>query len=305
MTVGLNLSGTSSLEDMSAIVIASAVANVEPAGPVAALVHQVPISQGEKQVNLPFFGRQEATSLTEGVSIPEPQQAGVAVRNLTASEHGILSFVSKKLERQNNESILSTVGMMQGNAVGRLRDTDVIALFASVSKTIGAASTGNDLEDIAGAVSYLLTDNDAVDGGDVTKFGPAPGTINIALHPEQLRRLATASIPLASTGSVGSALAPSGLSEQIIKQYWRGNDPLFGSPIWVDGNIARDGNDDSIGCAFVEMAFSLAVAEEIDSNDDTDIRLRGTEIVTVAEWGEFENVDTWATQIIGETLAKS
>ena len=73
----------------------------------------------------------------------------------------------------------------------------------------------------------------------------------------------------------------------------------------MDGNIARDGGGDSIGCAFVEMAFSLAVAEEIDSNDDTDIRLRGTEIVTVAEWGEFENVDTWATQIIGETLAKT
>lgn len=304
MTVGLNLSDTSSLEDMSAIVIASAVANVEPAGPVAALVHQVPIGQGEKQVNLPFFGRQDATSLTEGVAVPEPQQAGVAVRALTASEHGILSFVSKKLERQNNESILSTVGMMQGNAVGRLRDTDVLALFASVSKTIGAAGAANDLDDVSGAISYLLTDNDAVNGGDVTKFGPAPGTINVAIHPEQLRRLATASIPL-SSGAVGSTLAPSGLSEQIIKSYWRGNDPLFGSPIWVDGNISRDAQNDSIGCAFVEMAFSLAVAEEIDSNDDKDIRLRGTEIVTVAEWGEFENVDTWACQLIGATDAQS
>jgi len=304
MTVGLNLSDTSSLEDMSAIVIASAVANVEPAGPVAALVHQVPIGQGEKQVNLPFFGRQDAVALSEGVAIPEPQQAGVAVRSLTATEHGILSFVSKKLERQNNESILSTVGMMQGNAVGRLRDTDVIALFSSVSKDIGASGAANDLDDISGAISYLLTDNDAVNGGDVTKFGPAPGTINVAIHPEQLRRLATASIPL-SQGAVGSTLAPSGLSEQIIKQYWRGNDPLFGSPIWVDGNIARDGSNDSIGCAFVEMAFSLAVAEEIDSNDDTDIRLRGTEIVTVAEWGEFENVDTWACSLTGTTAAQT
>jgi hypothetical protein len=304
MTVGLNLSTTSSLEDMSAIVIASAVANVEPAGPVAALVHQVPIEQGAKQVNLPFFGRQEAVALYEGVAVPEPQQAGVAVRQLTATEHGILSFVSNRLQRQNNENILSTVGMMQGNAVGRLRDTDVIALFASVSKTIGAAGAANDLDDISGAISYLLTDNDAVDGGDVTKFGPAPGTINVAIHPEQLRRLATASIPL-SSGAVGSTLAPSGLSEEIIKSYWRGNDPLFGSPIWVDGNIARDSSGDSIGCAFVEMAFSLAIAQEIDSNDDTDIRLRGTEIVTVAEWGELENVDTWACELIGATDAQT
>ena len=68
MTVGLTLSDTSSLDDMSAIVIASAIANVEPAGPAAALVHQVPIPQGAKQVNLPFWGRQAATALTEADS---------------------------------------------------------------------------------------------------------------------------------------------------------------------------------------------------------------------------------------------
>ncbi len=297
MTVGLNLSDTSSLEDMSAIVIASAIANVEPAGPAASLVHQVPIPQGAKQVNLPFWGRQTATALTEGQAIPEPQQMSVTVRNLTATEHGILSFVSNRLKRQNNENVLSQVGLMQGNAVGRLRDTDVIALWASVSKSIGAAGAANDLDDISGAISYLLTDNN-------TAFGPAPGNINTVIHPEQLRRLATSTIPL-SSGVAGSTLPPGGLSEDVVRSYWKGNDPLFGSPLWVDGNIARDSSGDSIGCAFVEMAFSLAVAEEIDSNDDDDIRLRGTEIVTVAEWGELENVDEWACAIFGATDAQT
>ncbi len=296
MTVGLTLSDTSSLEDMSAIVIASAIANVEPAGPTQSLVHQVPIPQGAKQVNLPFWGRQTATALTEGQAIPEPQQVNVTVRNLTATEHGILTFISNRLKRQNNENVLSTVGMMQGNAVGRLRNTDVITLFSSVSKTIGAAGDANTLDDITGAISYLLTDNNS-------DFGPAPGTINVVLHPEQLRRLAEAAIPMA-TGNAAAPL-PSGISESIVRQYWRGNDPMFGSPLYVDGNIRRDGSNDSIGCAFVEMAFSLAVGSDIDSNDDDDIRLRGTEIVTVAEWGELENVDSWATQIIGATDAKT
>ena len=297
MAVGLTLSDTSSLEDMSAIVIASAIANVEPAGPAASLVHQVPIPQGAKQVNLPFWGRQTATALTEGIAIPEPQQVNVTVRNLTATEHGILTFVSDRLKRQNNENVLAQVGVMQGNAVGRLRDKDVIALWSSVATDIGAAGAANDLDDIAGAVSFLLTDND-------TSFGPAPGTANIVLHPEQLRRLATASIPV-SSGAVGSTLPPSGMSEDIIKSYWRGNDPLFGAPLWVDGNIARDSSGDSVGCAFVEMAFSLAQATEIDSSDDDDIRLRGTEIVTVAEWGELENVDKWAVTLTGATDAQT
>ena len=292
MTVGLNLSSTSNLADMSAIVIASAIANVEPAGPAAALVHQVPIPQGAKQVNLPFWGRQTATALTEGIAIPEPQQSNVNVVNLTATEHGILTFVSDRLQRQNNENVLAQVGVMQGNAVGRLRDKDVIDLWGSVGTDIGGAGDNNNLEDIAGAIAFLQTDNDA-------NYGPAPGTPNIVIHPEQLRRLAQASIPL-SSGAVGSTLPPGGISEDIVKSYWRGNDPIMGCPIYVDGNIERNSTTgDAIGCAFVDMAFSLAQATEIDANDDDDIRLRGTEIVTVAEWGEHENVDKWAVTLTG------
>ena len=79
----------------------------------------------------------------------------------------------------------------------------------------------------------------------------------------------------------------------------------MGCPIYVDGNITRDSSGDSIGCAFVDMAFSLAQATEIDSNDDDDIRLRGTEIVTVAEWGELENGDKWAVTLTGATDAQT
>lgn len=280
---------------MSAIVVAPAIANVEPAGPVASLVHRVEIGQGEKQVNLPFWGRMTAVATTEGVDLASPSQMSVTVRNLTATEHGLLSFVSNRLKRQNNENVLATVGKMQGNAIGRLLDSDLLALFASVSNSIGAAGTDNDLSDITGAVSYLATDNN-------TAFGPAPGKANIVLHAEQIRRLLEASIPL-SSGIVGSTV-PAGLSEDLIRNYWRGNDPLFGSPIYMDGNIDVSSTD-ATGCAFVELAFSLAIANEVEAKDDDDISLRGTEIVTTMEWGELENVDPWATAIVGAADPKT
>lgn len=280
---------------MSAIVIAPAIANVEPAGPVSSLVHRVEIAQGEKQVNLPFWGRMTAKALSEGVDLNTPSQMSVTVRNLTATEHGLLSFVSNRLKRQNNENILATVGKMQGNAIGRLLDSDLITLFASVSNSIGAAGADNDLSDITGAVSYLATDNN-------TAFGPAIGKANIVLHSEQLRRLLEAVVPL-SSGVVGSTV-PAGLSEDLIRNYWRGNDPLFGSPIYMDGNIDVSSTD-ATGCAFVELAFSLAIANEVEANDDDDISLRGTEIVTTMEWGELENVDEWATAIVGAADPKS
>ena len=51
MATGLTLSSSSSLSDQSSIVIAAAIANVEPAGPTNQLVSRYDIPQGSKQVN--------------------------------------------------------------------------------------------------------------------------------------------------------------------------------------------------------------------------------------------------------------
>lgn len=303
---GLTLSDTSNLSDMSAIVIASAIANVEPAGPAASLVHRVEIGKGQKQVNLPIWGRMSASALTEGVDMVSPTQVSVTVRNLTATEHGILSFVSNRLIRQNNENVLSTVGLMQGNAVGRLRESDVTGLFDGFSKSIPGA--GNVLTNriLAGIVSYLRTDND-------TSFGPAPSRPQFVLHPEQIRQLveeSTGMQALAGGSASSSAGAPAqyipaGMSEDIIREYYRGSERRFGASIWESGVISRDGSDDAKGAAFAELALSLAMAQEVEANDDEDISLRGVEIATVAEWGELENVDAWGVEVYSDAVAIS
>ncbi len=82
---------------MSKIIVAEAIDNVEPSAPMADLVSRYPIESGAKQVNVPIWGRQSAVALTEGVDISAPQQVTATVVNLTASEHGILSFVSDRL----------------------------------------------------------------------------------------------------------------------------------------------------------------------------------------------------------------
>ena len=43
------------------------------------------------------------------------------------------------------------------------------------------------------------------------------------------------------------------------------------------------------------------MALEITAKDDEDIRSRGTDIVTVARWGESEVVDEWAAEIYSKT----
>ena len=302
MAEGLTLSSSSSLSSMAATVIADAIANVEPSGPTASLVSRYDLGKGEKQKNIPLWGRLSASALSEGVTIQNAQQVSVTVRNVTASEHGVLTFVSDVLQRENSEDVLAEVGMMQGLALGRLRESDLVTLFDSVTglSTPGAGSNFG-FRHLAGAVSYMQTDNNS-------SFGPSPGgQVNAVLHPEQIRRLVEDDSGMQAGGSttMASGARPSGPSDDVINNYWRGKEQRFGVQIYSSGVISRDGSGDSKGCVFAPQAFALAMAKEIDAEDDRDIRSRGTDIVTVGTWGETEVVDEWAVEVYSATDAIS
>ncbi len=295
MATGLSLSDSSSLEDMSKIIVAEAIDNIEPSAPMADLVSRYDIESGAKQINVPIWGRQSAVALTEGVDISVPQQVTATVVNLTASEHGILSFVSDRLAHENNENVLSAVGTMHGRAVGRLLDSDLLTLLDGFSTSKPGAGSNATFVTIAGAISYLRTDNSST-------YGPAPSKPNAVLHPEQIRRLTQEVAGIQAGGSgMPAQTVPEGPSAEIISSYWRGNDPVFGVPIFEDGNISRDGSGDSKGGVFAKEALALAMEIEVHAEQERDASLRGTEIVTVGTWGESEIVDVWGVEIYSAT----
>ena len=294
MATGLTLSSSSSLSDMSKIIIASAIANIEPAGPTNQLVSRYDIPKGAKQVNIPIWGRNDAAALTEGVDINTPQQLSVTVQSITASEHGIMTFVSDRLTRQNNEDILSHVGDVQGGALGRLLEDDLIVLFDGFSNSIGSAGSYLTFYHVAGAVSYLKTDNDS-------SYGMAPGTPNGVFHPEQIRAFVQEMTGIQGGGSTGMAAQPipEGVTAEVVQNYFRGNEKVFGVPIYQSGVLSRDGSGDTKGAVFVPQAIALAMAHEMEAEQERDASLRGTEVVMVGEWGEAEVADPWGVEMLG------
>jgi hypothetical protein len=294
MATGLTISSSSSLSDMSKIIIANAIANIEPAGPTNQLVARYDIPKGAKQVNVPIWGRNDAAALSEGVDISAPQQLSVSVTSITASEHGILTFVSDKLTRQNNEDILSHVGEVQGGALGRLLEDDLIVLFDGFSNSIGSAGSFLTLYHVAGAVSYLKTDNDS-------SYGMAPGTPNGVFHPEQIRGFVQEMTGIQGGGTTGMAAQPipEGITAEVVQNYFRGNEKAFGVPIFQSGVLSRDGSGDTKGAVFVPQAIALAMAHEMEAENERDASLRGTEVVMVGEWGESEIADPWGVEMLG------
>ena len=293
MATGLTLSSSSSLSDMSKTVIASAISNIEPAGPTNQLVSRYDIPQGAKQVNIPIWGRNDAHALSEGVDISTPQQLSVTVTSITASEHGIMTFVSDRLSRQNNEDILAHVGEVQGGALGRLLEDDLITLFDGFSNSIGSAGSNLTYRDIAGAVSFLKTDNNS-------SYGMAPGAANAVMHPEQIRRFVQEVTGIQAGGSgMAAQPIPEGITADVIQNYFRGNERAFGVPIFQSGVLSRDGSGDAKGAVFVPGALALAMAHEMEAEEERDASLRGTEMVMVGEWGEAEVADPWGVEMLG------
>ena len=286
--------GGGTFQDISNILLAEAIDNIEPAAPNKELVTNITIPSGHYQVTVPIYGRTTAAALTEGVDISPVQGPEVAnVVTQTASEHGVMTFVSDRLAYQGNDDAIAVVGEQHGRAVGRLLDQDIIGLFDGFSNSIGAANTDLNLASIAVAVGFLRSDD--------STYGPAPNPINASLHPEQIRRLLTdVAGQAASISTFGGNPIPTGLSEDVVKNYMRGRDPLFGVPIIESPNISRDSNDDAKGAVLSQRALHLAMEQEIRAEEERDASLRGTEIVTVGVWGQGETVDVWGVEMLGD-----
>ncbi len=287
--------GGGTFQDVSNILLAEAIDNIEPAAPNKDLVTNITIPNGHYQVTVPIYGRTTAVALSEGVDISPVQGPEVAnVVTQTASEHGVMTFVSDRLAYQGNDDAIAVVGEQHGRAVGRLLDQDIIGLFDGFDQSIGSANTDLNLASIAVAVGYLRSDD--------STYGPAPNPINASLHPEQIRRLITdVAGQAASISTFGGEPIPTGLSEDVVKNYMRGRDPLFGVPIIESPNISRDGNDDAKGAVFSQRALHLAMEQEIRAEEERDASLRGTEIVTVGVWGQGETVGVWGVEMLGDS----
>ena len=288
----LSLSGTGNLQSMSKIVVTNAIDNVEPVAVMKELVTTYDIPAGHYQVSVPIWDRMSAAALTEGVDLFSPTVVAATVRNVPASEHGILTFVSDRLQHQNNEDVLAQIGVQHGNALGRLMDDDLLVLVDGFSLSAPGAGLAATFLHITGAISQLNSEQS-------TTFGPVPSQPNCVLNPEQIRRMVqeVAGMQAGTTTGMSANPIPTGISEDVIKRYWRGNDALFGVPIFMDGNIAIDGSGDSKGGVCAREALALAMEQEVRVGDEPDISLRGTEIVSVGVWGELEIVDQWGVEI--------
>ena len=265
---------TGSLENAQNIIIAAARYTEEHNAPAMNLIEQFTLPKGAKQVTVPKVGQMTMSDLVDGQDIIDEEEIGMTTVDLTASEVGAKIILTDKLVRQSAENVFSMIGRQLGDGMARKKDSDVLALYSGFSTDIGAATRKMTLANLSAAVAYAKGN----------KFG---SNVYVIHHPFAVWDIANQAVTASSTYPV-----PAGWSADLLGNFFSGLRPLNGVPIFEDGNISIDGNDDAVG--FIGDKSAMAVLKSVDMNKEQDrvISLRATDVVITADYGVFELDDS-------------
>jgi len=265
---------TGNLENAQRIILASARYTEEHNAPALALIESFTLPKGAKQVTVPKVAQMSMSDLVDGQDIIDEEEIGMTTVDLTAAEVGAKVILTDKLVRQAADNVMTMVGRQLGDGMARKKDNDVTALYSGVSTDVGASGRDMDIANVAAAVAIAKGSN----------YG---SQLYINHHPFAVFDLAKEAAGTAAT----YPMTP-GWSQDLLGNFWSGIRPIFGVPIFEDGNITRTTVAATVG--FIGDKSALAVLKSVDTRTERqrDASLRATELVMTADYGVFELDDS-------------
>jgi len=267
-------STTGNLENAQKIIIAASRYTEEHNAPAMALIESFNLGKGEKQVTVPKVGQMSMSNLQDGVDIVDEEDIGMTTVDLTASEVGAKVILTDKLVKQSSDNVFSIVGRQLGDGMARKKDEDVVALYSGFGTDLGSAGRTMSLANVSAAVAYAKGN----------KFG---SQVYINHHPFAVWDVANTAVTASTTYPV-----PKGWTEDLLGNFFSGLRPLNGVPIFEDGNISIDSDDDAIGVIADKSALAVLKSVDTRTERERDASLRATELVITADYGVFELDDS-------------
>ena len=269
---------TGNLENAQRIIISAARYTEEHNAPALALTEQFKLPKGAKQMTVPKVGQMSMSDLQDGIDIVDEEEIGMTTVDLTASEVGAKVVLTDKLVRQSAPNVMSIIGRQLGDGMARKKDTDVLALYTNLNggTKLGAATKFMKASNVQAIIAYAKAN----------KFG---SQLYILHHPNAVAYLSKESAVVASSGS---AAMPEGWSQDLLGNFWSGLRPMNNVPIFEDGNITADSDDDGIGVIADKSAMAALTSVDTRTERQRDASLRATEVVMTADYGVFELDDT-------------
>lgn len=263
---------TGNLAEAQRIAINQTRFTMEHSMPCVKLVEHFTLKQGEKQLTVPKAGQMTAQDLVDGVDLVDNEDIGMTTVDLTTAEVGLKVIITDKLARQENEDVFKIVGRQMGDAMGRKKDEDVIALFSALNggTTFGADGSSLTLTLLSGCIANAKA-----------KKYPAP--IMVVHHPNAIYAVLTST----TLGPGATYPLPKGFSEELLGDFFKFT--LNHVTVFEDGNVPKvAGVDSGYGAIFSKNAMCTIDSLAPRVERERDISLRATEVVLSADYGVFE-----------------
>ena len=265
---------TGNLENAQRTIIAAARYTEEHNAPAMNLIEKFTLGKGEKTVTVPKVGQMSMSDLVDGQDIIDEEEIGMTTVDLTASEVGAKIILTDKLVKQSSPNVMAIIGRQLGDGMARKKDNDVTALYSGFSTDVGASGREMDTANVAAAVAFAKGSN----------FG---STVYINHHPFAVYLLAKEAAGTAAT----YPMTP-GYSQDLLGNFWSGIRPIFGVPIFEDGNITRTTAAATVGVIADKSALAVLMSTDTRTDRQRDASLRATEVVMTADYGVFELDDS-------------
>lgn len=248
--------------------------------------NKMTLGAGEKSIYIPKFGTVIANDLTDGVDMTEAQSLTITGTTHTTDEAGCKIIITKKLRSQLKADAYAMAGVVVGNAMKKKIDQDGLTLFSGLNSTVGAANSTFTIDQLRAAISQCYAQAE-----------PVPLPLQVVLHPYHFDDVVN------DIATPGTNNIPPNMQAEWLQYYFRGTEKLFGTPIYVTGNITADTADDAYGAVFSKMAFIYLVGWEPENWLEEDKSLRGWEIGIVADYAMVEEDGTYGRALLYDASA--
>ena len=239
-------------------------------------VFDYPVGAG-KTVSVPVWAGITSSKPGEGVA-PSAADANTTSKTIALAEHVVDAQVTDFLRDSAQEDVLTGLANQSGMALAEGIDKELIALFASISNSVGTAGSDNAVTDIMKAAAII-------------RAAKYTGPLFAVLNPKQAY-----GIKAALTGT--AALAATNLQNRTLDQYFVGS--IAGVTILESALVEADGSDDAVGCVFAPAAFGIAQRGGINMETQRVASARATDLVMTAVAGAGILRPEMAVKIIGD-----
>lgn len=237
-----------------------------------------------KVMQVPVYAAVTAGDLTEG-SAPSAADTNTTSVSITLGEVGTYFQVTDFLRDSAQRDVIADLGAQAGRAIAEKMDTDVFALFNSISASVGTEDSAITVDNIMEAIATL-------------RQAKVTGPLSAVVGPRQALQLKKA---LYNAG--GTVATANNYGASILERGFIGT--IGGCSVYESALVKQDLDTDSdaelnsVGAVFSPTALGHAIRGGVVMEDQRQAAARATDIMMSVVKGEAILQNSHAVKIVG------